>query len=277
MTVPATLLDYGYNVLIADSTEQKTQLTYEAYLKWQAQDLPISPPDMAQIPTPPDYPGRPEKPELISASKMPKRRKSSGIAGRIALLHAFAHIELNAIDLAWDILLRFGHKNQMPDDFYHDWLTVAHDEAIHFDLLRNRLVALESDYGMLPAHNGLWESACDTAHDLAARLAIVPMVLEARGLDVSPATIEKLRRSGDMDSAEILNRIYHDEITHVAFGQKWFSFLAKNVEKDPIHYWQELVNRYFRGKLKPPFNNKARLEAGMSDEYYLPISLETEI
>ena len=151
---------------------------------------------------------------------MPRRRNFGSQAGRIALIHALAHIELNAIDLAWDIIARF-HDNRLPRAFYDDWVGVAAEEAEHFALLADRLAALGAAYGDLPAHDGLWEAAAATAHDLLARLAIVPLVLEARGLDVTPEMILRLERADDTASAAILGRIYQDEIGHVAVGMRW--------------------------------------------------------
>lgn len=215
----------------------------------------------------PDRPGRPDTPILLAPTDMPKRR-SGGRAGRIGLLHALAHIELNAIDLAFDLLGRFS-DTPMPDDFYRDWLKVGAEEAKHFMLLQGRLKSLDSTYGALPAHDGLWEAAQNTAHNLAARLAIVPMVLEARGLDVTPQMIEKLTKNGDTESAEILGIIYEDEKTHVAIGSHWFSYLCHKQDKNPQVQYRQFVQTYFRGEIKPPFNKSARDEAGLPEAFYI--------
>lgn len=207
---------------------------------------------------------------------MPKRRHAGTTATRVALLHALAHIELNAIDLAWDLIARFGGAG-MPKAFLDDWVRVADEEALHFTLLTERLTALGAAYGDLPAHDGLWQAAAETAHDLAARLAIVPMVLEARGLDVTPGTIARLRRAGDEDSAAILQRIYEDEIGHVAAGRRWFEHLCAKRGKAPAAAWRELVRKHFRGVLKPPFNEGARDKAGFGAGYWgksVPPSLD---
>ncbi len=214
----------------------------------------------------PNRPARPEHPQLLPPGQMPARRRAGSIAGRIAMLHAFAHIEFSAIDLAFDMAGRFGAG--LPKDFIDDWLSVGADEAMHFMLLERRLAQFGSFYGALPAHDGLWESAAQTASDILARLAIVPMVLEARGLDVSPATIARLEKMGDTTSARILQRIYTDEIRHVGFGSKWFAALAESSGEQPATLWQTLVKRYFRGQLKPPFNDSARLRAGLTRDYY---------
>jgi len=213
---------------------------------------------------PPDRPARPNRPELMSPRFMPKRGRAQTEQGRIALLHAVAHIELNAIDLAADILVRFPDAAP-PLTFYDDWLGVLDDEARHFLLLSERLCSLGIDYGHLPAHDGLWQSAQDTVHDLLARLAVVPLVLEARGLDVTPGMIESLRKSGDTESGAILELIYTEEIGHVAVGRKWFEFFC--TEK-PEQTWRALVAENFNGKVKPPFNDKARAEAGFGSGYY---------
>lgn len=215
---------------------------------------------------PPDRPARPLRPLLLRPAEMP-RRSTSGTRGRIALLHAIAHIELNAIDLAWDLVARFPDSD-LPRAFYDDWVSVAGDEARHFGLVAQRLAALGARYGDLPAHDGLWEAAETTAHDVLARLAIVPMVLEARGLDVTPPMIARLEQSGDRDSADVLKIIYREEIGHVATGQKWFTWLCQRQGLDPRRTWQRLVRELYPGRLKPPFNDAARQQAGLPASYY---------
>ena len=215
---------------------------------------------------PPDRPARPPRPELRRPAEMPKR-STGALAGRIALLHAVAHIELNAIDLAWDLLARFA-DDDMPRAFIDDWVAVGDDEARHFRLLAGRLSELGAAYGDLPAHDGLWRSAAATAGDLAARLAVVPMVLEARGLDVTPAMIERLTNAGDRQSADILKIIYREEVSHVAAGRRWFEWICARRNLEPKATWKGLVNQYFANSLKPPFNHAARGEAGMSRNYY---------
>ncbi len=214
----------------------------------------------------PDAPARPAHPQLLPPGRMPKRRKGGTETNRIALLHALAHIEFVAIDLAFDLVGRFG--GQFPPEFADDWMRVGADEAMHFVLLDRRLRQLGSHYGALPAHDGLWESAFETRHDALARLAVVPMVLEARGLDVTPATIARFEAAGDSASARILNRIYNDEISHVLAGTKWFETGCVESNLLPKYYWKVLVNRHFRGAIKPPFNDSARLSAGLSRDYY---------
>jgi uncharacterized ferritin-like protein (DUF455 family) len=216
---------------------------------------------------PPLRPARPDRPVLRPPREMPRRRNFGSPAGRVALFHALAHIELNAIDLAWDLLARFGDSG-LPRAFFDDWLGVAAEEAEHFALLSARLAALGSGYGALPAHDGLWEAAAATTHDLIARLAIVPLVLEARGLDVTPEMILRLKRAGDPESAAILARIYRDEIGHVAVGLRWFDWLCDQRGLDPEAAFHDRVRRYFKGALKPPFNRAARDRAGLPAAYY---------
>lgn len=213
----------------------------------------------------PDNPARPETPELLPPEKMPRRRGGSEKA-RISLLHALAHIEFVAIDLAFDLIGRFG--GEFPQEFVDDWMRVGAEEAMHFAIVERRLRQLGSYYGALPAHDGLWEAAYGTRHDAMARLAIVPMVLEARGLDVTPSTIAKFDSHRDLTTSAILKRIYTDEIGHVFAGTKWFERGCAAQQKLTKDYWRILVFRHFLGGLKPPFNDSARLKAGLTREYY---------
>jgi uncharacterized ferritin-like protein (DUF455 family) len=218
----------------------------------------------------PDRPARPDRPEMLPPNRMPKRGKAGSERSRIAMLHALAHIEYGAIDLAFDMAGRFGAD--FPRGFVDDWLGVGADEAMHFALLDRRLAALGSSYGALPAHDGLWEAAAETAHDPLARLAVVPMVLEARGLDVTPALVAAFERGGDARSAAILTRIYRDEIRHVAAGTYWFKRTCESRSLPIVAEWQRLIRAHFRGVVKPPFNDSARGEAGLSREFYLGVA-----
>ena len=218
----------------------------------------------------PDAPERPERPQLLPPNAMPKRGKAGSLRSRIAMIHALAHIEYVAIALALDMAGRFG--SAFPRAFVDDWLGVAADEAMHFALLDRRLRALGHAYGDLPAHDGLWQSAEATAHDALARLAVVPMVLEARGLDVTPATIERFAAQGDTATARVLTRIYHDEIRHVAAGTRWFEFGCDRLGHDSAQHWKKLINAGFRGALKPPFNDSARSAAGLTHNYYAAVA-----
>jgi len=218
----------------------------------------------------PDQPAWPDTPRLLPPSQMPKRGKFGSERARIALWHSLAHIEFVAIDLALDMAGRFGEA--MGAQFVSDFLDVAADEAMHFALLARKLESLGSHYGALPAHGGLWEAAHATRHDVAARLAVVPMVLEARALDVTPATRERVLAAGDAGGAKILARILDDEIRHVGFGTKHFLRCAEMVQARPESLWQSLVKQHFRGGVKPPFNDSARLAAGLSREFYTAIA-----
>lgn len=213
----------------------------------------------------PDVPARPDRPELLPPAAMAKRGRGGSERGRIALLHALAHIEFVAIDLALDAAGRFGAARGPA--FVADWLGVAADEAMHFALLARRLRTLGSHYGALPAHDGLWEAARETAHDLAARLAVVPMVLEARALDITPTTIARFEAAGDARSARILQRIFDDEIRHVRCGTYHFTAICDERGESPPLAWQTLVRRHFRGTVKPPFNDSARTMAGLSYDF----------
>jgi len=220
---------------------------------------------------PPAHPARPDRPVLRPPKEMPKRRNFGSRAGRVALVHALAHIELNAIDLAWDIIARFAGED-LPRAFFDDWVVVAAEEAAHFALLAERLTELGAHYGEMPAHDGLWEAAAITADDLLARLAVVPLVLEARGLDVTPEMAVRVERAGDAPTAAILHRIYHDEIGHVAVGMRWFDHLCRARGLAPEAVFHDRVRRCFKGDLKPPFNREARAAAGFPPHYYEPLA-----
>ncbi len=219
--------------------------------------------------TPPTHPARPDAPVLLSPRDVPRRRPGSP-AGRIAMLHAVAHIEMNAVDLHWDIIARFTDV-PMPMGFYDDWVRAADDESRHFNMICDCLEALGSHYGALPAHAGMWRAAEDTADDLIARLAVVPMVLEARGLDVTPGMIARFRNAGEADAVAALETIYSEEVAHVAYGAKWFNFLCGRENSDPKERFHTLVRRYFHSPLKPPFNEEKRAEAGLPPDFYWPL------
>lgn len=218
----------------------------------------------------PDQPAWPAKLQLLPPNQMPKRGKGGSQRNVVALWHSLAHIEFVAIDLALDMAGRFG--NQMGQAFVDDFLSVAADEAMHFAVIERHLRAMGSRYGELPAHDGLWQAAHETRHDIAARLAVVPMVLEARGLDVTPAMRERVLAMGDSAGARILQRVLDDEIRHVSAGAKHFIALCQRDELNPENHWKTLVARHFRGLLKPPFNDSARLAAGLPREFYAGVA-----
>ncbi len=214
----------------------------------------------------PDAPTRPVVPELLPPNCMPRRGRGLSARGRIALWHALAHIEFVAIDLALDMAGRFGAT--MGEEFVSDFLRIAAEEALHFALIDRHLRTMDSFYGALPAHDGLWQAAAATRHDVAARLAVVPLVLEARGLDVTPPTLARVREAGDERGANILERILDDEVRHVRIGVKHFQEICRNRQHSPAEHWQSLVNRHFRGSFKPPFNDSARESAGLPRTWY---------
>jgi uncharacterized ferritin-like protein (DUF455 family) len=203
----------------------------------------------------------PQRPVLVDPRKLPRRSLATD-AGRVAFLHALAHIEFTAIQLAWDMAYRF---RGMPDDFHYDWLQVAIEEAAHFRALSGRLRDFGADYGHLPAHRGLWELAEQTSGDVLHRLALVPRFMEARGLDVSPGMIVKLDELGDTASVEILQLILREEIGHVASGSRWFHYVCEQRGLNAEAEYFDLVARYINGSVRGPFNREARRQAGFSD------------
>ncbi|MDJ0613308.1 MAG: ferritin-like domain-containing protein [Rhizobiaceae bacterium] len=264
---PESLISGAHSALLASDLDEKVELTQLTATLWRQRTLSFS---TGSIEKPPVRPGRPQKPDLLPPAQVPKRPLKSK-RGRLALIHAIAHIELNAIDLALDIIVRFA-REPMPRSFFDGWMKVADEEAKHFSLLRKRLQIEDHDYGDLPAHDGLWEAAGETGHDLTARLAIVPLVLEARGLDVTPPLVTKLRAFGDNETADIFEIIYEDEKGHVAVGAKWFRFLCQRQGLEPAATFSKLVSKYFRGSLKPPFNNQARSASGLTPLFYRSLS-----
>lgn len=215
----------------------------------------------AELAEPRDLPGRPERPALVEPSSL-KRRSMQSDAGRAVLLHALAHIEFNAINLALDAVWRFP---SMPQDFYLDWLKVAAEEAHHFSLLSARLADFGHAYGDFPAHDGLWDMAQRTRGDVLARMALVPRTLEARGLDASPPIRKRLAQAGDHASAAILDVILRDEVGHVLIGNRWFRFLCDARNLDPHTTYERLAAQYHAPKLRGPFNFEARRDAGFDE------------
>ena len=211
--------------------------------------------------TPEAIPGRPTLPRLVSPNDVPRRSPATP-EGRAALLHAVTHIEFNAINLALDAVWRFSG---MPAEYYVDWLGVASEEALHFRLLREHLQTLGYDYGSFDAHDGLWAMTQRTAHDITARMALVPRTLEARGLDATPPMQAKLRQAGDMRAAQILGVILRDEVGHVAIGNRWYRWLCARDGHEPVAHYAELARRHHAPRLHPPFNFEARRAAGFTD------------
>lgn len=246
--------------LDAATPDEKPALTLAMAEVFARGELPI--PEDAPPPAPIGMPGRPARPRLVHPRDLPRRGFGSD-EGRAAFIHAVAHIEFNAMDLAWDAVYRF---RGMPHAYYADWVQVAHDEARHFQMLRARLRDFGHDYGDFDAHNGLWEMAQKTAHDGLARMALVPRVLEARGLDVTPGMIVKLRALGDDATADILALILREEVGHVAAGSRWYRWHCERAGVEPRARFRALLREYASGVLHKPFNTEARLAAGFDTE-----------
>lgn len=245
--------------LSSPDIENKLFLSQEAWRQWQEGRLSF---ESDSQPLPIETARFPERPVLVDPRDLPKR-KITTLAGRVALLHAVAHIEFTAIQLAWDILYRF---RGLPPAFYRDWLSVAQEEAQHFEMIRQRLRTLGSDYGQLSAHGSLWSIAQDTDYDVLARLALVPRFMEARGLDVTPGMIAKLEQLGDCESVAILRRILHDEVGHVTLGSRWFHWICQQRGIAPDEEYFVLVERHMRGQARGPFNLELRRKAGFSEK-----------
>jgi uncharacterized ferritin-like protein (DUF455 family) len=257
-TMKTNLFAAAHRCLVEADPDRKCALADALHADWREGRLALDPdvdlPDVVEA-------GRPQRPELVEARGLSKR--GAGTAeGRAALVHAVAHIEFNAINLACDAVYRFRN---LPEAFYGDWIRVAAEEAHHFRLLRDRLRELGHDYGDFPAHRGLWDMAQRTAGDVLARLALVPRVLEARGLDVTPGIMERLRRAGDDRTADLLVIILRDEIGHVAAGSRWFRYLCAERGLEPEAAYFELLERFLRGELRCPLHLSARREAGFSE------------
>ena len=258
---PATLRESALHALAAADPHKKVVQTEYS---WASRERLIVGAEQAITPSAP-IPGRPDKPDLIHPAKVPKRSPATP-EGRAALLHAIAHIEFNAINLALDAVWRFAG---MPDAFYLDWLRVAKEEAHHFSLLREHLQSLGHDYGDFPAHDNLWMMCERTRHDVTARMALVPRTLEARGLDATPLIQAKLRQVGALDAlraVDILDIILRDEVGHVAIGNHWYRWLCEREGLDPVAHYAVLATRHEAPSLRPPFNAAARRSAGFTEE-----------
>lgn len=249
-----------HHCLMAPQVDQKLALTRALRADWLRGYLSVesdgSPPEAIATP------GRPDEPPLVSPLHMARRSVRSP-EGHAALIHAIAHIEFNAINLALDAVYRF---RGMPLEYYADWLQVAEEEAHHFSLLRAHLASLGHDYGDFEAHDGLWQMALKTAHDPLVRMALVPRVLEARGLDASPALVRKFESIGDVRAVEILGIILRDEIGHVRIGNRWYGYLCDQRGVDPIKTFLELLQEYGGPRLRSPLHTAARRAAGFSEE-----------
>ena len=247
------------------SPEEKCSAVSDFWLAVQSEDFEFDP----HTPVKPiGVVGRPDKPVLVNPSSL-KRRRLGSEKGRAALIHAVAHIEFNAINLALDAAYRF---RQMPRQYYLDWLSVAADEVRHFQLLVTRLRALGYEYGDFPAHNGLWEMAERTADDCLKRMALVPRVLEARGLDVTPGMIDRLNSAGDDEMVRVLRIILDEEVRHVEIGSHWFHVCCDQRGLESESTFLALLEEYFKGSLRGPFNIPARMQAGFTQREMEAIS-----
>lgn len=254
------LYDVVYAALMTRDPDAKCDAATALYQSWQKAELKGA--DAGSGPQPVSVPGRPENPRLVAPREV-EHRNLGTVQGRAALIHALAHIEFNAINLALDAVYRF---RDMPGEFYGDWLRVAAEEAEHFALLRNHLRDMGHDYGDFTAHNGLWEMAQKTAHDPLVRMALVPRLLEARGLDVTPGIRAKLVGAGDQKAASILDVILRDEVGHVAIGNRWFGYLCDRRGLQPAATFAALLDEYHVPLPRSPFNQRARAQAGFSQE-----------
>ncbi len=238
---------------------EKCALTDKVYGRLLGGELNF---DEAKVPGPIGEPGRPSRPVLVEPRHLPRRRLGTR-EGRATLLHALAHIEFNAINLAWDAVYRF---RSLPEDYYRDWARVAHEESLHFRLLCERLEDMGYEYGDFDAHNGLWEMACRTADDPLVRMALVPRVLEARGLDVTPGILERLQQAGDTAAVKVLEIILRDEIGHVEIGSRWYRYLCEQRGMNPEATFAGLLEEYMPGQIKKPFHYEARRQAGFNEK-----------
>ncbi|MDX5332813.1 MAG: ferritin-like domain-containing protein [Gammaproteobacteria bacterium] len=252
------LYQAAHAALMLDDPAAKCSAAAELQARWEAGGLLR---ETAPAALPIGIPGRPVRPVLVHPRDVPRRRLNSD-EGRAALVHAIAHIEFNAINLALDAVYRF---RDLPDAYYGDWLRVAAEEASHFALLQERLAELGHAYGDLPAHNGLWEMAVKTAHDPLVRMALVPRVLEARGLDVTPGMMARLRQVGDTRTVAILEVILREEIGHVAIGSRWYAWCCEQRGADPQATFLDLLDEYMTGRLRGPFHEEARRQAGFTE------------
>ncbi|KAL4931795.1 Rieske [2Fe-2S] domain protein [Aspergillus undulatus] len=276
----ASLCDWCAHILNTSNSEHKIELTthlFSIFTQREGTSTPMMITGSSPAVLPPTPPREKNLVE-VRPGAMPKPGRGGSLKSRIAMLHALANIEQWAIDLAIDICVRFAEfqtspaaseaARNLPRTFFHDWLKVANDEAKHFSLLRTRLEEMGSYFGALPVHHGLWESATKTAHDLRARISIIALVHEARGLDVNPMTIAKFRNARDVESVEALEVIHNDEITHVTTGHRWLTWICQQEQTDPVELFRSNVRKYFVGGLKEPFNRDARAMAGMDGRYY---------
>ncbi|MCF6282787.1 MAG: ferritin-like domain-containing protein [Candidatus Polarisedimenticolaceae bacterium] len=257
-----SLFDIAHACLASDDVEQKLQLTEAASLAWKKGELTLFP---AEIPAQIEQAGHPSKPILVAPQRL-ERRGLGSERGRAVMIHAITHIEFNAINLAWDAVHRF---QQMPEDYYSDWIQVALDEVYHFRLLQQRLQSCGHEYGDFTGHNGLWDLACRTAHDPLVRMALIPRMMEAHGLDVTPGIIRRFEAIGDNETVDVLQVIMREEVSHVMAGNRWFQHLCQQRGLGPESTYFDLLDQFNAAKPRAPLNREARLQAG-----FTPIEIE---
>lgn len=271
MTGAPTLCEYAMRILTTAAPLDKVKLTHEAAKAWSTHRL------VGEVLMPPRRPARPAKPTIVTSGKMPSV-KTCNAPTNVFYLHGLAHVELNAIDLCFDTMLRFADDDlhSFPDGrdvWFDDWISIASDEARHFAMLDDRLKALGSSYGALPAHGAIWDGADASRESRRARLAIGQLVAEARGLDAGPRLAQRLVGTGDSSSAAVVRIIADEEIRHVQLGVKWFLWECERTDTDPIKEFHAIALTHANpGSFAPPFNEERRASAGLTPEWYLPVS-----
>ncbi|XP_059450242.1 uncharacterized protein LOC132181168 [Corylus avellana] len=258
----SSLAELGALVLSTGDPLTKSRLSHLAYSRWRREKLPLG-----VVSDPPSRPARPPKPELVSPKEIPAP-KNSGLPLNAYMLHNLAHVELNAIDLAWDTVVRFSPFSEiLGEGFFADFAHVADDESRHFAWCSQRLSELGFKYGDMPAHNLLWRECEKSSDNVAARLAVIPLVQEARGLDAGPRLVQKLIGFGDLRTSNVVARIADEEVAHVAVGVHWFVSVCQKMDRAPCSTFKDLLNEY-NVELKGPFNYSARDEAGLPLDWY---------
>eukprot|EP00761_Pharyngomonas_kirbyi_P008953 gb/GECH01008967.1/.p1 GENE.gb/GECH01008967.1/~~gb/GECH01008967.1/.p1 ORF type:complete len:335 (+),score=70.53 gb/GECH01008967.1/:1-1005(+) len=276
------LFDAARNILQTESPEHKAIQTHSVYDQWKEKKIKhIVHPDVAKQLNSNDIqhylindPGRPEKPEIVAARDSPSPKKC-GVSVPVYLLHSLAHIEVNAIDIAWSTLIMgliYKDRYNLPEQYFINWLNIADDESRHFEQLENRMKELGTSYGSIPSHGGLWQNAKDTSDDLLSRMAILPLVQEARGVDSGPRLKERFIGSADKTSAKLVEQISREEEDHVSVGVRWFNHICNHDSLDPQETFQKLVLNHYQAGLPPQFNVEGRDRAGLPREWYEPLS-----
>ncbi|CAI5702105.1 unnamed protein product [Peronospora effusa] len=266
MAETPSLFACALDVLTTADVFAKAEKTYKYVGQWKNGVINVVCNEDDDVKSVPDHPARPENVKVVPVNKAKQ-------GSRKVFVHSLVHSESYAIDAMWDMMCRFVPHN-LPRAFYDDWVRIAGEEADHFTRWARRLTELGSFYGDLTVHEGLWDAVYETRQSILARLAVVHLIHESRGLDVFPNAVKRFEKADDKSSLEIINKNYREETTHVEAGVRWFRYVCERDGGDPIAKFHEIVPQYYKGKLKPPFNMEARSKAGMSEEWYLPLSLE---